>query len=79
MRDNWTQDYNDDSKNSMKARRRAPFVPFAIKNDTGIKLWFTTMVTQLGANNMIVKVGEEDKNWEYRSVEVGETEIFSFR
>lgn len=26
-------------------RRRSPFIPFALKNDTGSKLWFTTLIT----------------------------------
>lgn len=26
-------------------RRRSPFVPFALKNDTGSRLWFTTITT----------------------------------
>ncbi len=52
--DNWTQDYySQPSSSSMSTnkksntspnsyRRRSPFVPFAIRNETGIRLWFAT-------------------------------------
>uniref|UniRef100_A0A2M4A0B1 Putative vacuolar protein n=1 Tax=Anopheles triannulatus TaxID=58253 RepID=A0A2M4A0B1_9DIPT len=26
-------------------RQRAPFIPFAIKNDTGVRLWYTTLIS----------------------------------
>lgn len=57
VKDNWTQDYcsphratqgNEEAQKSMGGpvglRRRSPFVPFALKNDTGSVLWFTVLV-----------------------------------
>ncbi|XP_034948002.1 vacuolar protein sorting-associated protein 13D isoform X2 [Chelonus insularis] len=54
VKDNWTQDYyfsnNKDtsvvktSSSLQSYRRRSPFVPFALKNDTGSKLWFKTFI-----------------------------------
>lgn len=54
VRDNWTQDFysnNNSNLNNTKTgvyRLRTPFIPFALKNDTGVKLWFTTIVTSPG-------------------------------
>jgi len=55
VKDNWTQDYyspnkvcqSDDYQKSgtLGLRRRSPFVPFALKNDTGSVLWFTVLIT----------------------------------
>ncbi|XP_054721064.1 intermembrane lipid transfer protein VPS13D-like [Uloborus diversus] len=56
VKTNWTEDYlNMCSKNKNSTvteihspgcyRRRLPFVPFALKNDTGCKLWFATQIT----------------------------------
>uniref|UniRef100_A0A1B0D2C6 Uncharacterized protein n=1 Tax=Phlebotomus papatasi TaxID=29031 RepID=A0A1B0D2C6_PHLPP len=53
VRDNWTQDYYEGSTGNVRGsdkspsghRRRTPFVPFALKNDTGMTLWFTTLVS----------------------------------
>lgn len=56
VKDNWTQDYcsphrsvqgAEENQKTMAAvglRRRSPFVPFALKNDTGSVLWFTVLV-----------------------------------
>jgi vacuolar protein sorting-associated protein 13D len=38
---NWTEDYQL-QKND---KRRAPFVPFALKNETGSRLWFCTIIS----------------------------------
>ncbi|EAA14204.4 AGAP009780-PA, partial [Anopheles gambiae str. PEST] len=61
VKDNWMQDYYVDSDgangktNGANAitnsstiasyRQRAPFIPFAIKNDTGVRLWYTTLIS----------------------------------
>ncbi|XP_052894433.1 intermembrane lipid transfer protein Vps13D [Anopheles moucheti] len=58
VKDNWMQDYyvesdgvngktNGSSTTSAIAsyRQRAPFIPFAIKNDTGVRLWYTTLIS----------------------------------
>ncbi|XP_011264993.1 vacuolar protein sorting-associated protein 13D isoform X1 [Camponotus floridanus] len=53
VKHNWTQDYylsNDSTivgKTTTRGqvyRRRSPFVPFALKNDTGCRLWFKTII-----------------------------------
>lgn len=38
---NWTEDYHL-VKND---KRRAPFIPFALKNETGSRLWFCTSIS----------------------------------
>lgn len=53
VKENWTQDYyslTNRGESSPKSsppgyRRRSPFVPFAVLNQTGNILWFTTIVT----------------------------------
>lgn len=55
VRENWTKDLytqagsaseHSPSKSSPSGhRRRSPFVPYALCNETGHKLWFTTLVT----------------------------------
>uniref|UniRef100_A0A182JQ44 UBA domain-containing protein n=1 Tax=Anopheles christyi TaxID=43041 RepID=A0A182JQ44_9DIPT len=58
VKDNWIQDYyvesdgangkgNGSNATSTVAsyRQRAPFIPFAIKNDTGVRLWYTTLIS----------------------------------
>lgn len=54
VKDNWVQDYysphriahgSDESQRALPAiRRRSPFVPFALKNDTNSVLWFTVLI-----------------------------------
>ena len=45
----WTEDYLNESQfaegNQSAARKRAPFVPFLLRNKTGCKLWFGTLTT----------------------------------
>lgn len=56
VKKNWTEDYlhsNSRNKESVSSemhspscyRRRLPFMPFALKNNTGCKLWFCTQIT----------------------------------
>ncbi|KFM78297.1 Vacuolar protein sorting-associated protein 13D, partial [Stegodyphus mimosarum] len=55
VKKNWTEDYfNINTRNKEVTaelhspgcyRRRLPFVPFALKNNTGCKLWFATQIT----------------------------------
>ncbi|XP_015113187.1 vacuolar protein sorting-associated protein 13D isoform X1 [Diachasma alloeum] len=97
VKDNWTQDYylsnkhdpgasksSSSSLNSLQGyyRRRSPFVPFALKNETGTNLWFKTFIAvaddvcQISEyfnddNNLI-----RDKTW--REVPSGETIPFTF-
>ncbi|CAG7684383.1 unnamed protein product [Allacma fusca] len=37
---NWSEEYNQQKMD----RRRAPFVPFLLKNETGSELWFSTIL-----------------------------------
>ncbi|XP_055907883.1 intermembrane lipid transfer protein Vps13D isoform X2 [Eupeodes corollae] len=60
VRNNWTQDYYEGTNNAIATsttsandcpinyRRRAPFVPFSLKNDTGQVLSFKILLTQPG-------------------------------
>lgn len=74
VKDNWTQDYYS-SSNVMA--RRSPFVPFAIKNETGMRLFFTTFVaapgTSFGNADIINKAAKE-----WRQVEPGAVMTFTF-
>lgn len=76
VKDNWTQDYYS-SSSSTAIMRRAPFVPFAIKNETGMRLHFTTFVATPGSSiggHEIVNKGSK----EWRVVDPGEIVTFSF-
>ena len=75
VKDNWTQDYYSNVQNNVA--RRSPFVPFAIKNETGMKLYFTTFVAPPGSsfNNSDV-LNKASKEW--RPVEPGELVTFTF-
>ena len=72
VKDNWTQDYY-----STNMVRRSPFVPFAIKNETGMKLHFTTFVappgTSFGNSDVVNKASKE-----WRLVEPGDLTTFTF-
>lgn len=51
VKDSWIQDYYSAANNSKSAlsppfRRRPPFIPFALKNDTGSVITYTTLVTE---------------------------------
>nr|XP_015839049.1 PREDICTED: vacuolar protein sorting-associated protein 13D isoform X1 [Tribolium castaneum] len=79
VKENWTKDYysgNDQRDNSMSYRRRSPFVPFALKNDTGSPLHFTTLITEI---NKFKAVSDYHKNDSWVLVAPGETVPFSFQ
>lgn len=71
VKENWTQDFYS-SNNSMMIRR-SPFVPFALKNETGARLHFATNVSSLGNNSMKSNIS---KDW--KTVDHGDTIVFSF-
>ncbi|XP_020286741.1 vacuolar protein sorting-associated protein 13D isoform X3 [Pseudomyrmex gracilis] len=90
---NWMQDYYlsnggiTTGKSSTKGqvyRRRSPFIPFALKNDTGCKLWFKTFIAT--ADDTIDSAGKTsfremnvsriDNTW--IEVEPGITTTFTF-
>lgn len=95
--ENWTQDYyNAANKSStvispcasscptINYRRRSPFVPYALKNETGARLCFTTFVSTPGnissksdpSNTIIVSGNGVTQQWTF--VEPGATVPFSF-
>ncbi|KAG5879440.1 hypothetical protein JTB14_025696 [Gonioctena quinquepunctata] len=84
VKDNWTKDYYNIRCNSVDSRtprgvdnfkRRSPFVPFALKNDTGSPLMFRTFVSDLDQSQSAL-INEGCDNWV--SVNPGETIPFSF-
>ncbi|XP_041977291.1 vacuolar protein sorting-associated protein 13D [Aricia agestis] len=86
VRTNWTADYyapqapRGSPKGSPAGhRRRSPFVPYALHNLTGQRLWFTTLTTavdEVRDSGETEKWGGPDDTWVM--VRAGETEPFSF-
>lgn len=91
VKDNWTQDYYLSNKDSLLIkpfgsppgyRRRSPFVPFALKNETGSKLWFKTIiattdtVSEVSGTSKRDNILELDMTWV--EVSPGETIPFTF-
>ncbi|KAJ3643178.1 hypothetical protein Zmor_025903 [Zophobas morio] len=80
VKENWTKDYysGDDNhkEKSPTFRRRSPFVPFALKNDTGSPLHFTTLITEL---NKFKAAPDYNASDSWVLVAPGETVPFSFR
>ncbi|CAB3252142.1 unnamed protein product [Arctia plantaginis] len=86
VRANWTADYyapqssgtlEQSPKGSPAGhRRRSPFVPYALRNHTGHKLWFTTLVTTSDVLSEQQSWSGPDDSW--MSVRAGDTEPFSF-
>ncbi|XP_012530446.2 vacuolar protein sorting-associated protein 13D isoform X2 [Monomorium pharaonis] len=71
VKHNWTQDYyfsNGNAiagKSTMKGqvyRRRSPFIPFALKNDTGCRLWFKTFIATTDETIDDSKASSQTKN-----------------
>lgn len=87
VRDNWTQDFYNSTKDHAQAsskslssspgyRRRSPFVPFAIKNETGSLLKFTTMTSEL---DELYEYKSAKKEHKWYGVDHGKTVPFSFK
>lgn len=84
--ENWTQDYygigshsSGTSTDMSNYRRRNPFVPFALKNDTGQILWFSTIVSTPGGgieSTDVLKHKSSSQQW--ITVEPGTIVPFSF-
>lgn len=55
-------------------RRRSPFVPYALKNETGCLLSFSTVITDMKTETKLDKTGSS-----WREVGVGETVPFTFK
>ncbi|XP_049867189.1 intermembrane lipid transfer protein Vps13D [Pectinophora gossypiella] len=88
VRANWTADYyapqaSNSQEQSPKGspaghRRRSPFVPYALRNHTGHRLWFTTLLTTsdvLHEGSAGAWCGPDDS---WVAVRAGDTEPFSF-
>lgn len=91
VKDNWTQDYYLSNKDSLLSkpfgsppgyRRRSPFVPFALKNETGSKLWFKTIIATTDTVSEISGTSKTDNTLEldmtWVEVSPGETIPFTF-
>nr|XP_018896804.1 PREDICTED: vacuolar protein sorting-associated protein 13D isoform X1 [Bemisia tabaci] len=90
VKENWYQEYNsnqntlDDSDKAaspVSYRRRAPFIPFALKNQTGSKLWYTPILANTDSDWNLetspeLQALEENRSW--LCVEPGATVPFSF-
>ncbi|XP_058818048.1 intermembrane lipid transfer protein Vps13D isoform X2 [Topomyia yanbarensis] len=78
VKENWTQDYYNSTnlacKSPVNYRRRTPFVPFAIKNDTGVKLWYTTIVSTETSRSSTVT----DTDTQWTLVDTGGISTFSY-
>lgn len=83
VKDNWTKDYYNSRQISNGAdgkvnnfRRRSPFIPFALKNDTGSQLKFTTHISDVDNSSSRVVYKPYD-HW--INVNPGDTVPFTFR
>ncbi|XP_012219117.1 intermembrane lipid transfer protein Vps13D isoform X2 [Linepithema humile] len=92
VKHNWTQDYylsNGGTAAGRPAirgqlyRRRSPFIPFALKNDTGCRLWFKTFIATTDDTIDVDKslsqaknVSNKDDTW--IEVSPGDTTPFTF-
>ncbi|XP_055636021.1 intermembrane lipid transfer protein Vps13D isoform X3 [Toxorhynchites rutilus septentrionalis] len=79
VKSNWTQDYYNSNANSLSKspanyRRRTPFVPFAIKNDTGVRLWYTTIVSTEVSRSVTMS----DPNMQWTLVDPEGVKCFSY-
>ncbi|KMQ93281.1 vacuolar protein sorting-associated protein 13d [Lasius niger] len=92
VKHNWTQDYlsNDSTiigKSATRGqvyRRRSPFVPFALKNDTGCRLWFKTFIAiaddriDIGKTSSQARKSVSSKDDTWIEVTPGGTMSFTF-
>ncbi|XP_075234181.1 vacuolar protein sorting 13D [Lycorma delicatula] len=89
VKENWTDDYynlkerteSHGGKNVASPpgyRRRSPFVPFALHNDTGSRIWFTTITTSDESVKFYQDMSIPTKNSTWQLVEPGDTVPFSF-
>ncbi|CAH0702102.1 unnamed protein product [Spodoptera exigua] len=86
VRANWTADYYAPQSSATQEqspkgspsghRRRSPFVPYALRNHTGHRLLFTTLVTTSDELREQTSCSEPDDSW--MMVRAGDTEPFSF-
>ncbi|XP_037089594.1 LOW QUALITY PROTEIN: vacuolar protein sorting-associated protein 13D-like [Pollicipes pollicipes] len=80
VRANWTEDYYNRHRVGgprVASRRRSPFVPFSLKNDTGSRLRFRTVLTSFsGGADAATPAGGGQGGW--TDVEVDQTLPFTF-
>ncbi|XP_043510419.1 vacuolar protein sorting-associated protein 13D isoform X1 [Frieseomelitta varia] len=91
VKNNWMQDFYSTSNkdvnlnkgsNGQCYRRRMPFVPFALRNETGCKLWFKTIIAtaddakNVGQNFKVKNDFQKDDTW--LEVLPGDTVPFTF-
>lgn len=84
VKDSWLQDYYKEGgalqanglSSPLTYKRRSPFVPFALKNDTGLPLQFTTFVTD--TKHLKGSRGQSETTDRWDLVAPGETVPFSF-
>ncbi|XP_071050524.1 intermembrane lipid transfer protein Vps13D isoform X2 [Onthophagus taurus] len=87
VKTNWMQDfYNNKDPHQTGSKpmssppgykRRCPFIPFAIKNDTGSALNFTTLISDI--NELYGRKGSKNIEERWIPVPNGETVTFRFR
>lgn len=83
VKDNWTKDFyntrqisNGIDNKLTNFRRRSPFIPFALKNETGSQLKFTTHISDID-NSSVPVVYKPYDHWII--VNPGDTVPFTFR
>lgn len=91
VKHNWMQDYylsnggtaaGRPATRSQLYRRRSPFIPFALKNDTGCRLWFKTFIAttddtiDADKSSRAKNVSNKDDTW--IEVSPGDTTPFTF-
>ncbi|KAB0794994.1 hypothetical protein PPYR_11833 [Photinus pyralis] len=83
VHDRWLQDYYSDRNSSKESnghlgfRSRSPFVPFALKNELGSPLYFTTLISDMNNSFQTDECMEVTDRWIL--VSPGETTPFSFK
>lgn len=83
VKDNWTKDFyntrqisNGVENKLSNFRRRSPFIPFTLKNETGSQLKFTTHISDID-NSSVSVVYKPYDHW--ITVNPGDTVPFTFR
>lgn len=76
VKESWIKDYYSEiDGNKVNFRRRSPFIPYALKNDTGSSLSFVTLISDLDNLKTITDYNANDSIL----VSPGETVPFSFK
>ncbi|XP_043215701.1 vacuolar protein sorting-associated protein 13D-like [Amphibalanus amphitrite] len=81
VRTNWTEDYYNRHRLGgprVASRRRSPFVPFSLKNDTGSRLKFRTVLTSFSGGQDAAAAGPAGGPGGWTEVGVDEAVPFTF-